>query len=215
MSEFVLVDLLFMVLAMAVAWAAHYLAQPPPGDAVNQDATPRPLLAAGQELVSWTGTPLEAPRPSTPLEQTLRRICSTSGYRGIDIFLDGAKLAYEAIAGAFAGGDLRAERHLLSETVYEVFSEAIAERKTRGETIERIFIGLKGCDIVDAGLANGQAWIDVRFVEVMVSVTRNAAGAVIGGHPNRVVEIAEIWTFERNLRAPEPMWLLTATEEDE
>ena len=214
MSEYVLVDLLFMVLAMAVAWAAHYLAQPPPGEAVNQDGTPRPLLAAGQELVSWTGIPLEAPKPSTPLDQTLRRICFTSGYRGIDVFLDGARLAYEAIAGAFASGDLSAERHLLSDTVYEVFSDVIAQRKARGETIERIFIGLS-CDIVDAGVTNGEAWIDVRFVETLVSATRNAAGAVIEGHPNRVVDIAEVWTFERNLRAPEPMWVLTATEEDE
>ena len=80
--------------------------------------------------------------------------------------------------------------------------------------MEWTLIGV-GCDIVGAGHAHGQAWIDVRFVATMTSATRNAAGQVIAGHPNRVIDVAEIWTFERDLRAVDPNWILTATEADD
>ena len=214
MSEFVLVDLLFMALALAATWAAHYLAQPPPTEARNSHAMPRPLLSAGHGAVSWTGVQPEIQKPS-PLDETLRRICVASGYRGIDVFLEGARLAYEEVTNAFATGNLDAQRHLLSPAVYETFAEAIAQRTARGEIVELIFIGVGAADILDAGLGNGQAWIDVRFVGAMVSVTLNADGDIVAGQANRVIEIAEIWTFERDLRAAEPRWLLTATEADE
>lgn len=170
MNEFVMVDLLFMALAIAAVWAAHYLAQPPPGE--EPEPMPGPLLATGTALVSWTSSGMELQRPK-PLDETLRRICNSSGYRSIDAFLDGARLAYEDITDAFASGELAPQRHLLSDPVYDTFAAAIAGRATRGETIERMFIGV-GCDIIDASLANGRAWIDVRFVGMVVSATRNA-----------------------------------------
>ena len=213
MSEFVMVDLLFMAFAIAAVWAAHYMAQPPPNEGQPHDSAPKPLLATGTSLVSWTGTGFDVQRPK-PLDETLRRICNASGYSGIETFLEGAGLAYEEITNAFASGDLAAQRHLLSDAVYETFAEVIAQRSARGETVEWTFIGV-GCDIVDAGLAYGRAWIDVRFVGTMTSATRNAAGEVIAGHPNRVVDIPEIWTFERELRAADPKWILTATEKDD
>src|SRR5690606_39101501 len=156
------------------AWAAHYLAQPPPNQTSTQ--VPPPLLAASHGLVSWTGTAFEIRQPVAPLDEALRRICNASGYRSIDVFLDGARLAYEDVSNAFASGELGAQKHLLSEAVYETFAEAIAARAGRGETVELTFIGVGAADIIDAGLGNGRAWIDVRFVGAMVSVTRDATG---------------------------------------
>jgi predicted lipid-binding transport protein (Tim44 family) len=215
MNEFVLVDILFMALAVAAAWAAHYLAQPPPSQTSSHDPAPPALLAAAHGAVSWTGAAVETHKHTTPLDETLRRICNASGYHGIDVFLEGAKLVYEDVTNAFASGELSPQQHLLSEAVYETFAEAIADRTGRGETAELTFVGVGAADITDAGIGNGQAWIDVRFVGAMVSVTRDAAGNIVAGHPGRVIELAEIWTFERDLRSAGPNWLLTATEADE
>ncbi|RYG87100.1 MAG: Tim44/TimA family putative adaptor protein, partial [Alphaproteobacteria bacterium] len=194
MSEFALLDLLLMALATAAAWAANYLAQPPPSEAPTSEPASPPLLAAGLGVISWTGDGFEVQRPATPLDETLRRICIASGYRGIDTFIDGAKLAYEEVTNAFASGDLSSQAYLLSPDVFETFAEAIAERSKRGETVDLMFIGVGAADVLDAGIGNGQAWIDVRFVGAMVSVTRNGDGDVVAGAPNRVVEMAEIWT---------------------
>lgn len=215
MIEFVVVDMLFVALIFGAAWATHSLAQPPPSDAPDLKVAASPLHSTGHGIVSWTGSGFEIQKSISPLGETLHRICNGCGYRGTEVFLEGARLAYEDITNAFSVGDMNAQDHLLSDTVYEAFTAAMENRKGRNESVELTLIGVTGADILDAGLDNGQAWIDVRFAGAMVSVTRNAAGKIIAGSPNRVIETAEIWTFERDLRAAEPKWLLAATEADE
>ena len=51
-------------------------------------------------------------------------------------FLGGAQTAYEMIVLAYAQGDRRALRNLLSRDVYEGFEAAIREREAKGETVE-------------------------------------------------------------------------------
>ena len=51
-------------------------------------------------------------------------------------FITGARTAYEMIVTAFAEGDRRQLRSLLSREVYDGFDAAISERESRGETAE-------------------------------------------------------------------------------
>src|SRR5664279_4707099 len=51
-------------------------------------------------------------------------------------FLTGARAAYEMIVNAFAEGDRRTLKNLLSREVYEGFETAITEREKRGESVE-------------------------------------------------------------------------------
>jgi predicted lipid-binding transport protein (Tim44 family) len=44
---------------------------------------------------------------------------------------------------------------------------------------------------------------------------RDHAGKVIAGRPDRVVDVAQRWTFERDLRAAGREWLLVATDTEE
>lgn len=215
MNEFTLVDLLVTALAMGAAWVVHFSGQFPPSEAPRNEPQLLPMLAAGLGAVSSTGSSSELPRRATPLGETLRRICNASGYSAIDTFLDGAKLAYEEVSKAFAAGDLSRQRYLFSDDVFETFAEALAERATRGESVELTFIRVGDPDIVAAELNGGYAWISVRFMGTVVSVTTDREGKVVAGDPNRLVELAEIWTFARDLRALEPKWLILATGVDE
>ena len=138
-----------------------------------------------------------------------------SQYRSIEIFVDGAKLAYESIVESFVSGNLEQVRWLLSPDVYEDFVQVIADRNERDEIREQTFIGFQVAEIVDAETANGRASIEVRFVADVISVTRDREGRNVAGHPAMVVSIAELWTFERELRAAEPSWIVTATEPDD
>jgi predicted lipid-binding transport protein (Tim44 family) len=158
---------------------------------------------------------LAAAAEPTPLAETLRRICRAVGYDDIADFVAGAKLTYELVLNAFAAGDLRDCRPLLAPDVRDTLTAAIAEREAKGDTVTTTFIGFRSADIVDAGLAGGIAWIEVRFVAEMVSVTRGRDGKVTAGHPNRVDEIAQRWTFEKELRSGRREWLLVATEAEE
>jgi predicted lipid-binding transport protein (Tim44 family) len=173
------------------------------------------MLAAGHGAVSWTGPSPQSQRQVTPLGETLRRICNASGYSAIDTFLDGAKLAYEEVSSAFAKGDLSGQRYLFSDDVFDTFAEALAQRATRGVSVELTFIRVGDPDIVAAELSGGYAWVSVRFISTVVSVTRDGGGKVLAGDPDRLMELAEVWTFARDLRDPEPKWLIIATELDE
>ena len=76
-----------------------------------------------------------------------------------DGFLKGAKQAYEMIVTAFAEGNRKTLKDLLSREVFEGFSAAIAKRESRGEIMDQSFVGISKADITEAGVKNGNASI--------------------------------------------------------
>ena len=71
-------------------------------------------------------------------------------------FLAGAKQAYEMIVTAFAEGNRKMLKDLLSREVLEGFSAAIADREKRGEQIDQSFVGIKSGDLMEAELKAGE-----------------------------------------------------------
>jgi len=129
-----------------------------------------------------------------------------------DHFLHGAKAAYEIIVTAFAEGNRRTLKNLLSNEVYDGFSGAIGERERRGEQIDQSFVGIKAADMVEADLKGGVAQLTVKFVSELISATRDRAGVVISGDPKRIREVTDIWTFAREMASRDPNWKLIATQ---
>jgi predicted lipid-binding transport protein (Tim44 family) len=127
-------------------------------------------------------------------------------------FLSGAQTAYEMIVLAYAQGDRRALRNLLSREVYEGFEAAIREREAKGETVESRFVAIEKSDITAVELRNRMAQLTVRFVSQLISVTRDKAGNVIDGDPEKVTDVTDVWTFARDLSSRDPNWKLVATE---
>ena len=126
-------------------------------------------------------------------------------------FLEGGRLAFEMVVGAFAGGDKSRLRSLLSDDVYQPFAAAIDERSAAGETLETRIIGLKRLDITEAGLAGRVARITVKFVSDQINVLRAHDGSVVDGDPDHAVEKTDFWSFARDTRANDPNWVLEAT----
>jgi predicted lipid-binding transport protein (Tim44 family) len=129
-----------------------------------------------------------------------------------DPFLVGARAAYELIVTAFAEGNRKTLKSLLSREVYEGFANAISERETRGEQIDQSFVGIKSADIVEAELKSGMAQLTIKFVSELISATRDKAGQVISGDPKRIKEVTDIWTFAREVASRDPNWKLIATQ---
>jgi predicted lipid-binding transport protein (Tim44 family) len=126
-------------------------------------------------------------------------------------FLEGARAAFEMIVGAFAAGDKARLRPLLSDAVYAPFSAAIDERAAAGETLETRTIGLKGLDIVEAGLTGRTARITIKFVSDQINVLRAHDGSVVDGDPDHPVEKTDFWSFARDTQSTDPNWALEAT----
>jgi predicted lipid-binding transport protein (Tim44 family) len=127
-------------------------------------------------------------------------------------FIAGARAAYEMIVTAYASGDRRALRGLLSREVYDGFDAAIREREAKGETAESRFVSIDKSDITGAELRGHTAQITIRFVSQLVSVTRDRNGNVVEGNPDRVTDVTDVWTFARDLSSRDPNWKLVATE---
>ena len=72
-------------------------------------------------------------------------------------FVAGARAAYGMIVNAFAAGDRRALKGLLSREVYEGFEAAIREREGKGETVESKFVSLDNAEITGAELRGDTA----------------------------------------------------------
>jgi len=127
-------------------------------------------------------------------------------------FIAGARAAYEMIVTAFAGGDRRQLRSLLSREVFDGFDAAITERERRGETAESRFVSIDGSTVTAAELRNRTAQITVRFISKLISATRDRTGAVIDGNAEKVSDVTDVWTFARDVSSRDPNWKVIATE---
>jgi predicted lipid-binding transport protein (Tim44 family) len=154
-------------------------------------------------------------KPDTDLNKGLRAIKDNDPAFDPKTFVDGAKMAYEMIVMAYADGDRKTLKNLLSREVYDGFVAAIGDREAKSEKIQSSFVGIDKADIVSAEMKGGEAHITLRIVSELISATRDKAGAVIDGDPETVAEVKDVWTFARDTRSKDPNWKLVATEEED
>ncbi|HEU4985848.1 MAG TPA: Tim44/TimA family putative adaptor protein [Rhizobiaceae bacterium] len=154
-------------------------------------------------------------KPGTDLNKGLRAIRNADPAFDPKAFIDGAKLAYEMIVMAFADGDRRTLKNLLSREVYDGFVAAISERENRSEKIESSFVGIDKIDFVSAEMKGTEAHVTLRVVSELISATRDSSGTIIDGDPETVAEVKDVWTFARDTRTRDPNWKLVATEAEE
>jgi len=127
-------------------------------------------------------------------------------------FIVGARAAYEMIVTAYAEGDRRTLKNLLSREVYDGFEAAIRDREAKGEKAETRFVSIDKADIIGAELRSRTSQVTVRFVSQLISVTRDRNGNVIDGSPEKVTDVTDVWTFARDVTSRDPNWKLVATE---
>jgi predicted lipid-binding transport protein (Tim44 family) len=133
-----------------------------------------------------------------------------------ETFLRGARQAYEMIVTAFAEGNRKILKDLLNRDVYDGFVRAMTERENRGEQVDQSFVGINKADIVESEVKGGDANITVRFISQLISATRDKAGAILSGDPQKVKDVTDIWTFSRDISSAKaranPNWRLIATQ---
>jgi predicted lipid-binding transport protein (Tim44 family) len=150
--------------------------------------------------------------PGSPAVEGLQAIAAQDKSFDPQHFLTGARAAYEMIVTAFADGDRRALKNLLSKEVYDGFDGAIRDRENQGHRAETRFVSIDTCEIIGAELRGKTAQITLRFVSQLISVTRDRSGKVVDGNPDKVSEVTDVWTFARDVSSRDPNWKLVATE---
>jgi predicted lipid-binding transport protein (Tim44 family) len=183
----------------------------PPGNviplgAAANDRGPRPTEPKNPDR--WK----DIAEPGTPLAAGLDKLDAAMPGFDAATFLSGARGAYEMIVTAFAKGDARRLRDLLSAEVFEGFAKAIADRDARGEKVDTKLVSIDGAKVVDAQIKDPTAQITVRFHSKLITATRGRDGKLVDGDPDKVADVTDIWTFSRDTRSQDPNWQLIATE---
>jgi len=184
--------------------------------AKNENVVSLPRKRAAGEPADDAYASIDAfEKPGSELNKGLRAIRDADPSFDPKPFVDGAKMAYEMIVMAYADGDRKTLKNLLSREVFDGFVAAIADRETRAEKIQSSFVGIDKADIVSAEMKGSEAHVTLRIVSELISATRDKAGEVIDGDPETVAEVKDVWTFARDTRSKDPNWKLVATEEEE
>lgn len=170
--------------------------------------------AGGEDEQAYAAIDAFAPAGSE-LNRGLRAIHDADQSFEPKTFAEGAKMAYEMIVMAYADGDRRTLKNLLSREVYDGFVAAIADRESRSEKIQSSFVGINKAEIASAEMKGTEAHVTLRIVSELISATLNKAGEVIDGDPETVAEVKDVWTFARDTRSRDPNWKLVATEADD
>ena len=176
------------------------------GSRGSRPSAPPPLLRTMPSR--WKGIA----EPGTRVADGLDAIVAARAGFDAPGFLEGAKMAYEMIVTAFAQGDRKTLKGLLSKDVYDGFERAITERERRGEKAETTFVSIDKAEIENVEVKGRVAQVTVRFLSKLITATRDAQGPVIDGNPEAVVDVTDVWTFARPLGHADPNWQLVATE---
>jgi predicted lipid-binding transport protein (Tim44 family) len=179
---------------------------PMPGSAIDQ-APLAPAADVTPPTDRWKGIT----EPGTSLAQGLDAIAAQDSSFDPRHFLSGARGAYEMIVLAFANGDRRALKDLLSAEVYDSFDTVIRDREKHDQKTETRFVSIDKAELVGAEARDRAAQLTVRFVSQMISVTRDKAGNIVDGNPDKVADITDVWTFARDTASRDPNWKLVGT----
>ena len=174
----------------------------------DQQSQPQAEMPSRYEVID------DFAKPGTPLNDQLRRVYDADPSFDPTQFVEGAKAAYEMIVQAFAEGDRKSLKTLLSNDVYQGFDQAITAREKAGETVKSTFVGIEKAEISNAGLDGSEVTITMRIVSQLISATYNAAGEVIEGNADTVAEVVDSWSFARDTRSRDPNWKLVQTQSE-
>jgi predicted lipid-binding transport protein (Tim44 family) len=154
-------------------------------------------------------------QPGSELNEALKSIIKADPSFQPREFLNGAKMAYEMIVMAFADGDRKTLKGLLSKEVFDGFDAAIRDRESRGEVVKSTFVGIDKANLTHAALRDSEAQVTVRIVSQLISATFDKDNKLIEGDQEAVAEVTDIWTFARDVRSKDPNWKLIATESEQ
>jgi len=130
-------------------------------------------------------------------------------------FIKGAEAAYEIIINAFAKGDRKTLKPLLTTELFKNFEGVIKERNSKKISSEMTFIGIKETKILDIDNKDTFYKVKTKFVSEIVNCLKNDKGEVLEGNPEEIKLVTDVWVFEKDLKNSDPTWYLTELSSEE
>ena len=124
-----------------------------------------------------------------------------------------AKIAFGAIADAFAHGDKAALKGVVSQKLYNALCSAIDKRNELEQTMEFSLIGISSSKILSKNDDKKPTVITVELVTEQMNVLRDKDGNILEGDAIQIAKIKDTWTFkkENKLRSG---WVVCTTKSE-
>ena len=129
-----------------------------------------------------------------------------------EVFLKGAKIAYETVITNFASGNLKSIKYLLDKKVFDQFNESLRERENKGYISETTFVGIDSASIKEHNKINSILEVTVDFVSEIISCVKDKDNKILSGDPEKVKKVFDTWKFKKDSRSNNPNWLLIDTQ---
>ncbi len=128
-------------------------------------------------------------------------------------FLMGAKMAFNAVVDAFAGGNKEVLKPLVSRKVFDVFCADIQKRQEAGEKMEFSLISINSSKILSKNNEKKPTRVTVELITDQMNVLRDKDGVVLEGDPIQISSVKDTWIFQKEagLRAS---WIVVATKSE-
>ena len=123
-------------------------------------------------------------------------------------FIKGAEIAYETIITAFAKGDKKSLKGLLTPRMATNFNQAISDREDKGVKSELTFIGMKESKLEKFEEVQDNIFATVKFVSDIISVKKDKSNNVLEGNPDRIKTVTDHWKFSKKATSNSPNWYL-------
>ena len=123
-------------------------------------------------------------------------------------FIKGAEVAYETIITAFAKGDKKSLKGLLTPRMATNFNQAISDREDKGIKSELTFIGMKESNLEKFEKVQDNIFATVKFVSDIISVKKDKSNNVLEGNPDRIKTVTDHWKFSKKETSNSPNWYL-------
>ena len=159
---------------------------------------------------------------STQIEKEFQKINSNSDLKPVNEnfdekaqkdFLKGARIAYETIITDFSDSDnkLIASKPLLSKKIHDQFKEALLDREIKGHFAEITFIGIKSAAVKTHKKIEDSLEVTVDFVSEIITCIKDKDKKIISGDSQKIKTVYDTWVFSKDIKSPNPNWLLIDT----
>jgi predicted lipid-binding transport protein (Tim44 family) len=169
-----------------------------PREAVLKDVTPP------EEVIS---------NPDAFIRETLLEIHKIDPKFSEKSFLKGAAKAFEYIVNSFSNGDKGQLKPLLSEEIYNKFSDEIDKWEKSGRYNKITLVSVDTPIITKAILQNNIAKITVKFNTKQINYIGDKDGQLLDGNLSRERQVEENWLFVKDIKSRDPNWKLAATSD--
>ena len=116
----------------------------------------------------------------------------------------------QTVQTAWSNQDLKTIGAAATPEMVSYFADQLADQSSRGLRNVVSDVKLEQGDLSEAWSEGGREFATVAMRYSLVDVTRDAAGRVVEGDPERRTQAIEFWTF---LRAPGGRWVLSAIQQ--